>query len=198
MSNFFSCLFTLIALINPISKIFVVSTLSGDSSNNELRRICIKVSLVAVCILVLFALAGNFLLTVVFHVSLYAFQMVGGVVLFFKGVQALNKGLFFEIEGHQKLEDASIVPLASPMIAGPATIAAAVSFPSQYGMLMTLLSILGALSVNLLIMFYSRTISDYLKKYNLMGPLIRITGLVVATIGAQMFLDGLGVYVISL
>ena len=195
MNIYFSCLFALLALINPISKIFIVSTLSQDAPDNEIRRICSKASFVAACILVLFALAGNPLLTVVFHVNLYSFQMVGGIVLFLRGLQALNKGLFFEIEANQKLEDASIVPLASPMIAGPATITAAVSFPSHYGMIVTLISILGALLLNLLIMFYSRSISDYLKKNNLMGALIRITGLIVATIGAQMLLDGIRVYI---
>jgi len=195
MDIYFSCLFALLALINPVSKIFIISTLSGQSQDREIRRICIKASLAAACILLLFALAGNFLLTIVFHVHLYSFQMVGGIVLFLRGLQALNKGLFFEIEANQKLEDVSIVPLASPMIAGPATITAAVSFPAHYGMIVTLLSMLGALLLNLFIMFYSRGISDYLKKYNLMGALIRITGLIVATIGAQMLLDGLNIYV---
>lgn len=198
MSIYLSCLFTLLALINPISKIFIVSTLSGESKDEEIRKICVKASFVASCILLLFALVGNSLLTGVFHVNLYAFQMVGGIILFLRGILALNKGLFFEIEANQKLEDVSIVPLASPMIAGPATITAAVSFPSHYGMLVTLLAIAGAILLNLVIMFYSRVISDYLKKYNLMGALIRITGLIVATIGAQMLLDGLSVYIVSL
>ena len=198
MNIYFNCIFALLALMNPISKIFVVSTLSGELQDNKVRKICLKASLVAACILLLFALVGNFLLTYVFHVTIYAFQIVGGIVLFLRGLQALNKGLFFEIDAHQKLEDIAIVPLASPMIAGPATITAAVSFPAHYGMLVTLVSISCAVSVNLLIMFYSKLIGDYLKKYNLMGALIRITGLIVATIGAQMLLDGFSVYLKSL
>jgi len=39
-------------------------------------------------------------------------------------------------------------------------------------------------------MIYSRTISGILIRYNFMGALIRITGLIVATIGIQMVLDG--------
>lgn len=198
MSIYFNCILALLALINPVSKIFVVSTLPGKLKDNEVNRIFIKASFVAACILLLFALVGNSLLTVVFHVTLYSFQMVGGIVLFLGGLKALNKGLFFEIEAKQKLEDMSIVPLASPMIAGPATITAAVSFPANYGMLTTLLSILVAVLLNLLVMFYARVISAYLKKYNFMGALIRITGLIVATIGVQMFLDGMGVYIHSL
>ena len=46
------------------------------------------------------------------------------------------------------------------------------------------------MSINLAVMIYSRTISGVLIRYNFMGALIRITGLIVATIGIQMVLDG--------
>ena len=95
MNTYFNCLFALLALINPLSKIFVVSTLSNEADDKELRKIFLKASLVATSILVLFALVGNSLLTVVFHVNLYAFQMVGGVVLFFKRASSLEQRSLF-------------------------------------------------------------------------------------------------------
>ncbi len=93
--------------------------------------------------------------------------------------------LFFELNHNQKLDDMSIVPLASPMIAGPATITAAVSFPAQYGIPVTSASIILAVCVNLIIMMLAPFITTHLIKQNIMGALIRITGLVVATIGIR-------------
>jgi len=185
------CTLALIALINPISKIFLITSLRENASGSEVRRIIVKSSFVAIIILLAFIFMGNFLLSRFFHIQIYAFKMAGGIVLFMRGLDALNKGLFFELNHKQKLEDMSIVPLASPMIAGPATITAAVSFPAQYGIPVTSVSIIIAVCINLLIMMLAPFITTHLIKQNIMGALIRITGLIVATIGIQMMLDGL-------
>lgn len=192
------CTLALIALINPISKIFLISSLRESSTSGEINRIIIKSSFAAIIILLAFIFMGNFLLSRFFHIQIYAFKMAGGIVLFMRGLDALNKGLFFELNHKQKLEDMSIVPLASPMIAGPATITAAVSFPAQYGIPVTSVSIILAVSVNLFIMMLAPFITTHLIKQNIMGALIRITGLIVATIGIQMMLDGLRVYITTL
>ena len=192
------CSLALIALINPISKIFIISTLSEKYDERELRKVVFKASYVATIILLLFALIGNFLLQTVFQVHIYAFKLAGGIVLILRGFEALNKGLFFELKEGQQLEDISIVPLASPMIAGPATITAAVSFPAKYGMIYTLISIVIAILINLIVMYFSRLIGNVLIRNNIMGALIRITGLIVATIGIQMIFDGISEYVAAI
>lgn len=195
MSDYLNATLALLALINPVSKIFILSSLASDSKLVLIRKVAIKASLIALAILIVFAVIGNPLLKYVFHVNLYSFQIVGGLILLYRGFQALNKGLFFEMDAHQRIEDASIVPLASPMIAGPATITAAVSFPVFHGMLVTLVAITIAVFINLIVMWFSENINNILKKHNLMGALIRITGLIVATIGTQMMLDGFSMYV---
>ena len=188
------CTLTCVALINPISKLFLLSTLSKRATGAEIGRIAIKSSFVATIILLSFVFAGNFILVVVFHIQIYAFKIAGGLVLLYRGFEALNKGLFFEFDETQKLEEISVVPLASPMIAGPATIAGAVSFPAKYGLTVTALSILIAVGFNLAVMLAARPIAGFFDRHHIMGALIRITGLIVATIGVQMILDGGGDY----
>ena len=189
------CTLALIALINPVSKIFIISTLSEKTSDREIRRTAVKSTFIAAWILLSFLFVGNFLLSTIFHVQIHSFKIAGGLVLLYNGFQALTKGLFFEVDYSQKLEDLSIVPLASPMIAGPATITASVSFPAKYGLLVTSISILIAISINLAIMLASRHISRFLERHHVMSALIRITGLIVATIGIQMMLEGFGDYI---
>jgi len=192
------CTLAFIALINPISKIFLISTLRESSTEDQIRRIAVKSSFAAAIILLTFIFLGNFLLAKFFHIQIYSFKIAGGVVLFMRGLDALNKGLFFEINYKQKLEDMSIVPLASPMIAGAATITAAASFPAKYGITVTAVSIIFAILINLVIMLLSPFITAHLIKQNIMGALIRITGLTVATIGIQMMLDGLREFIVTL
>lgn len=193
-SHVIDCTLALIALINPISKIFIISTLDRKTTGPEVRHIIVRSSVVALLILLSFIFLGNMLLTGFFHIQIYSFKIAGGLVLAFRGFEALNKGLFFEVKYNQKLEDLSIVPLASPMIAGPATITAAVSFPSKYGITVTAVSVTMAVVTNLFIMLVTPFISETLTRHNIMGALIRITGLIVATIGIQMALDGFSDY----
>lgn len=192
------CMLSILALINPVSKIFIMSTIAEKSSFREVERISMRASLVAAIILMIFLFVGNPLLTHVFHVHIYSFKIAGGLVLAYRGFEALNKGIFFEIKHTKKLKDFSIVPLASPMIAGPATITASVSFPAKYGIGITTIAIVIAVLINLLIMLTARHIHTHLRRHNIMGALIRITGLIVATIGIQMVLDGAGEYVATL
>ncbi len=194
LNSTLDCSLALLALINPISKIFLITTLKADIDDAALRRIIFRSTVAALVILLTFTYIGNFLLTKFFHIQIYSFKIAGGIVLFFRGFEALNKGQFFELKHRQRLEDLSIVPLASPMIAGPATITAAVSFPAEYGLVVTSISIIAAITVNQLIMMVSPQIAGTLTKHNIMGALIRITGLIVATIGVQMILDGFKVY----
>ena len=195
MAVYFSNALFFLALINPVSKIFVISMLAEKTEPDKLRGIIIKSSMMAASMLIIFAIAGDFLLQRVFHVQIYSFQIVGGLILTIRGFQALNKGVFFEVDASQRLEDISIVPIASPMIAGPATLTAAISFPAQHGILATIGPLIAAVALNALVMFSSQNISKAFKKYNLYGALIRITGLLVATIGMQMVCDGLLEYI---
>ena len=56
---------------------------------------------------------------------------------------------------------------------------------------MTIGAVILALLLNWVIMRNAGRIGHYLVKLNLMMPLIRITGLIVAAIGLQMILNGI-------
>jgi len=181
----------LLALINPIQKIFLITSLQDHFSDKELRYLSSKSSLTAFIILIFFLFLGHVIFNYIFHIQLYAFQTTCGVVLFYNGINGLQKGAFLQIDQNVKLSDISAVPIAMPMIAGPATITAVVTFPAHYGKITTILAIILALTVNLLFMFFARNIGKLFSRFNLMNALIRITGLIVATIGVQMVFTGI-------
>jgi multiple antibiotic resistance protein len=190
-SIFFENFLFFIVLLNPVSKIIVLSTLGVTNNFNELKNISLKATITAMIILFLFSFAGTFILKKIFRIEIYSLQIVGGIVLFLIGLRALQKGEFFELDIHQKIKDIAVVPIASPMIAGPATITASISQSAIYGPFITYISIFSALSVNFVLMILAGEINAFLKKYNLLGPLVRITGLFIASIGVNMALTGL-------
>jgi len=60
----------------------------------------------------------------------------------YNGLSGLLKGFFMKVDEHIKIADLTTVPIAIPMIAGPATITAAVTFPVQYSRFVTIVAIL--------------------------------------------------------
>ncbi len=187
---FISSFITLLALINPVQKIFLINSLQERLSDKELRYISIKSSITAFVILVLFLFLGNVIFTYVFRIQLYSFRVTCGMVLLYSGWVALQQGVLINIGKDVRIQDISSVPIAIPMIAGPGTITATVTFPAQYGALVTVLAVLAALIVNLVIMLYAKNIGRVMIKLNIMSPFIRIIGLIIATIGIQMIFDG--------
>jgi multiple antibiotic resistance protein len=184
----------MLALINPVSKVFILSMLPEERDEAGITCISVRSSLIALIILAALALAGNFILTVVFHVELYSLRLAGGLVLLTVGLHALQRGVFFETSEDQKITDISVVPLAAPLIAGPATITAAISMSAEHGIAHVVSVLIIAVSTNLIIMLGSRRIGGFLSAHQVMGPLIRITGLIVATIAVQMMLSGIAIW----
>lgn len=187
---FISAFVTLLALVNPIQKIFLMTSLQDQLTDKQLKYVALKSSITAFIILIFFLLLGNVIFSYVFRIELYSFRVTCGMVLVYSGWNALQKGVLINIDKEMRIQDISSVPIAIPMIAGPGTITAVVTFPAQYGVLITVAAIFATLGVNFLIMFYAKSIGRVLIKVNVMSALVRIIGLIIATIGIQMVFDG--------
>lgn len=188
---FISSFVTLLALINPIQKVFLMTSLQDQLTDKELKYISVKSSLTAFFILILFLFLGNAIFGYIFRIEIYSFRVMCGLVLVYSGWNALQKGVLINIDKEMRIQDISSVPIAIPMIAGPGTITAVVTFPAQYGTLITVAAIFTALAVNLVVMLFAKSIGRVMIKVNVMSALVRIIGLIIATIGIQMIFDGI-------
>ena len=184
-----------LALINPASKVLILSSAEPPLHRRDLFRISAKATIAALVILLFLSTMGHFVLTMIFRVNIYALQIAGGIVLFIIGLNAVQKGRFFELDINGPAADISIVPLAAPMIAGPGTITAAISLSSTQGMTLTIISLTLAVMINFLVMLSSSWIGRFFERFHIFGPLIRITGLIVAAVAVQMILTGIAQWV---
>ncbi|MCX7049508.1 MAG: MarC family protein [Candidatus Sumerlaeota bacterium] len=187
-----------LALINPVSKVFLLSSMNPPLAGRHLRSICLRSTAIAFLILLVLIGAGNYVLGSIFHVKLYSLSVAGGIILFMVGLKAVQQGKFYEEHGRPAESDIAIVPLAAPLIAGPATITGAISYASAHGVGLTMLCILIALIINMIIMLASVRIGHALEKIHATAPLIRITGLIVASVAVQMIFTGAASWVIEL
>ncbi|WP_231562277.1 MarC family protein [Alistipes sp. ZOR0009] len=195
MDQFLRIFVTILALVNPFQKIFIMLTLEKQLKDSDLRYVALKSNFVALIILISFLAVGNAIFNYVFNISLYAFRITCGFVLLYNGFIALQSGVLIKIDPRTKLNDVAAVPIAMPMIAGPGAITAAVTFPQQDGVVVTIVAILAVLAVNAFIMVYSKVLGGFLNRYNLLSPLIRILGLIIATVGMQMCFNGIREFV---
>lgn len=182
-----------LALINPASKVLLLSSMDPPLSRKLIWEISIKATLTAFGILVFLSMFGHFLLSDLFRIEVYSLQISGGIILFLFGLKAVQQGRFYENDPHQSHpEEMSVVPLGAPLIAGPGTITASIAYASEHGVVATLIALLFALAINLVLMLFSRRIGSLLERLHATGPLIRITGLIVSAVAVQMVCNGTG------
>ena len=209
----------LLAVINPLSKVALLAmgqqaeeaevaavyqeaggeiSASRETEKVQIFPLILRSTIVGALLLYSLIIFGEAILNQVFHVEIYSLRVAGGLVLSTVGFQALKTGMFFGHDNHSKFVDLAIVPLACPMIAGPASITASITLSIEIGISMTLIAVSIALALNLGIMAFSRPISALLSRYNVLGAFIRITGLVVMTIGVQMVFNGISGWMIAM
>lgn len=125
---------TLIALVDPFLLIPMFLTITKRQSVPERAAFTRSVALMVGACLVGAAIAGPAIFSY-FELSLSALQIAGGFVLFSMGI-AMLLGHELEAKGHGSEPDqnkAQIVPLAIPLLAGPASISYVMTAQSTVG-----------------------------------------------------------------
>lgn len=191
------------ALANPIANTPVFIALTAGDGAKVRRMIARNSVLTALVVVVIFSLTGK-LIFEMFGVTVAALRIAGGILVSIIGYQMLqgrssSVQVPRQVEGEEPPPDiveaqlsVAVSPLGVPMIAGPGTIAAAVSFSANPGFLYPLVSIVafGAIAGITYAMFMQAArIVRFLGQTNL-TVVTRLMGLVVAAIGVEMVLTG--------
>ena len=123
---------TFFATIGSVDVAAMFAALTPDASAQVRRTIATRGILVATCVLLLFAVAGESLLQVL-GISLAALRVSGGILLLLIAIDmvfARQSGGVTTTAAEQAeaagREDISVFPLATPLIAGPGTMGATI------------------------------------------------------------------------
>ncbi len=113
----------LFTIMDPIGNIPMYLSLAADKSKEELKRFRFKTCLAVISLLVGFFLCGKYILGF-FGIEMPAFKLIGGIFLVYTAATMLSNNPF---PPRQDLDmksgdDGSIMPLAFPLLAGPAAI----------------------------------------------------------------------------
>ncbi|MBN8430463.1 MULTISPECIES: MarC family protein [Microbulbifer] len=127
MNDWISSFVFFFAVIDPVGTLPVFIAVTSRHSEWQRRKIAFLAVIVATVILMLFLLAGQYLLEAI-GVPLSAFQVAGGIVLFlFALTMIFGEGKpEHEVEIIRGGHETAIFPLAVPSIASPGAMLAAV------------------------------------------------------------------------
>ncbi|AAL80254.1 MarC family protein [Pyrococcus furiosus DSM 3638] len=187
----------MLIMIDPSDKILLVTLLKEDFHIEDVKSLIIKANLIGLILLLLFAIAGKVILQDIFHIDVDALRIAGGFVLFKIGLDALESGAMVTIRKERNILALAAVPVATPLIAGPAAITAAITLTAEYGIYVSILATVIAITINALLMAIALYALKSVSK-TLLSVLIRIIGLFIMAIGAQMMVTGVGGILINL
>jgi multiple antibiotic resistance protein len=185
-------------LVDPFAALPTFLAITEGADRARRRRIARKGALTALIVLAIFAFTGEAIFKL-FGITLPAFELAGGVILLLIGLDMLEakrsptqEAVGDTVAAAQK-EDAGIVPLGVPMLAGPGAITSVMVLVGQVQSRWQMVAILVAIVVTAAVCYFVLGNSDRVVK--LLGDtgiriLVRVMGLLLVALAAQYFVNG--------
>jgi len=183
---------TLLVIFDPPGATPIFLALVSDKSERERRRLAWQAAFVSLFVIATFAIFGRLILDYM-NVSIEALQAAGGLLLLYVSLELLT-GKTSEAESAGT--NIGMVPLGTPLLAGPGAIVATMIFVQQAGTAEKIgglaLAIIAVHLVIGLVLMMSTKILKLIKESGV-TLLARIAGLLLAAIAVQMLADAIKV-----
>ncbi|HJO92566.1 MAG TPA: MarC family protein [Victivallales bacterium] len=184
----------LLTIMNPLGMLAVFMGMTGEYSKEERKLISIRSSIAILIILIIVTWIGTGVLKF-FGVNLPAFEVAGGILLFLGSLPMVNSKKNEEksiLKNKTKAAELAIVPLAFPVVSGPAAILQVMICLHKFGNnfhVKLLLSLANLTAV--LVLFLCFYFSDFFIKF------ISISGLKIIKIFIGIILLSIAVNIVS-
>ena len=182
---------TLFVILDPPGAAPIFLSLASDKSIKVQRKLAWQAAAVSLVVIVTFALFGNALLNYL-NISLAALQGAGGILLLITGLGLLTGSL--TDEGSSTSKNIALVPLGTPLLAGPGAIVTTMLYvqkadgSSQLGALA--LAIVAVRFIIGLTFMFSTKILAVIKDSGV-TLLARIAGLLLSAIAVEMIVSSI-------
>jgi multiple antibiotic resistance protein len=192
---------SILIIVNPLGATLIYVSLTTNIDKPMRDSIVRNSCRFALFILLAVAVLGAWILQI-FGISLEAFRIAGGILLFGIGMEMVyaktsrTKLTATEKYESQDMEDIAIMPLAIPMIAGPGAITTTIVLMNEAITLTPLAVLVVFLSVilSIVITYYMMRNSDYImskvgqREYRAIN---RLMGMLLIAIAVQFVLTGI-------
>ncbi|GGG70102.1 MarC family protein [Edaphobacter dinghuensis] len=186
-------------LVDPFAALPTFLAVTAGANKQRRRRMAWKASLTALVFLSAFAIAGQYIFRM-FGITLPAFEIAGGIILLLIGLDMLEAKRSPTQESSEDTteaaakDDAGIVPLGIPMLAGPGAITSVMVLVGQaqtrWQMAAILISIFITAAICYLVLGNSDKVARALGDTGI-RILVRIMGLLLVALAVQYFVNGM-------
>lgn len=182
---------TLFVIMDPPGAVPIFLALVADRTHKARARLAWQAAGVSLFVIAVFAIFGRFILDYL-NVSIQALQAAGGLLLLLVSLELLTGRKSDEL--HETETNVALVPLGTPLLAGPGAIVATMIFvqhahtPARVTGL-----VLAVVAVHLIIALTLLTSTSILKLIRESGITLvaRIAGLLLAAIAVQMVVEAI-------
>tara|TARA_R110002049_G_scaffold237303_3_gene410369 strand:- start:802 stop:1422 length:621 start_codon:yes stop_codon:yes gene_type:complete len=182
------------AITNPISNMTVFVSLTQGADKKTKNDINKRANLIAFIIVTVFVLLGKFIFEL-FNISIPAFKITGGILIFFIGFEMLQskQSNVKSIKNVNIDENIAVSPLAIPILAGPGTIVTAMNFVSKVQPIhiVLVIAIFAFMSILTYLTFRASDLIVKMVGNNVISVIGKIMGLIIAIIGTGMIIQGI-------
>lgn len=182
---------TLLVIMDPPGAVPIFLALVSDKEPKVRRRLAWQAAAVSLFVIATFALFGRFILDYL-NVSIQALQAAGGLLLLLISLELLTG----KKSGDAENKDANIalVPLGTPLLAGPGAIVATMIFVQNAHSAARITGlVIAVILVHLVIALTLATSTSILRLVRQAGITLvaRIAGLLLAAIAVQMVVEAI-------
>lgn len=190
---------SIFVLVDPIAAVPAFLAITANSDAPRRRHMALRASWTCFIVLSVFAIAGTFIFQM-FGITLPAFKIAGGVILGLIGLDMLRarrsatKETPGEAEEGAEKEDAGIIPLGIPMLAGPGSMSSVTVLMTQNSDWVHKGIVLAAVATASLLSFLVLAAADRVGSWlheTGIRILSRLMGLLLTAIAVQFVLNGL-------
>ncbi|WP_372775121.1 MarC family protein [Mangrovibacterium sp.] len=196
MIDYLNTFLLLFAVIDPLGSVPVFLEATKQFNNAEKRSIALRASLVAALVLTFFIIVGQIIIEGM-EVTLDAFQISGGIILFLFALTMIFGEGKPENEKHmiKDFKKVTVFPIAIPSIASPGAIMAVVLLTDNHIYSITQQSITTLLMILVvgltgLLLVLARYIQEWIGEQGI-TVISKIMGLILASYATQSILSGL-------
>ena len=189
-TDFLATVVLLLILLDPLGNIPLLISLLRPLAPARRTRVVLRENAVAALLLVVFVFIGDWLLSAL-RLSAPALEISGGLILFLIAVR-----MVFPAQGHHEDDNGRegeplIVPIAVPMIAGPAALATVLLTSREAPFAASLVgAIVVAIAINTIVLLAAERLARLFGKPGL-AAMERLMGLVLTTMAVQMLISGI-------
>ena len=192
METFISTFLKMFFIMTPFFVLSVFLTVTQEATNSERRALAIKVTISVIVMSLVLLFFGKHIFSV-FGITLDAFRIGAGALLFLTAVELVKGNKDGAKTENKSLNDLAVVPLAIPVTIGPGTIGILLVMGASFEDTPSLIAGSLALVCAVLVigfMLYSSTIIEKLVGKQGLLVISKITGLFLAALSAQIVFTG--------